>query len=270
MSAKADTWMAFYVGDYVTNTMHLTTRQHGGYLLLILTAWKACGVLPGTDAALSAIARLSAKEWREDGDTLKAFLTRRGDEWIHERVMFEWNEAHRLSDLKSKAGREGANRRWAGRANGRPMADPLANAQQNDAPSQSHTPEEEITLTVRVEREGADALAPPKGAQHGKSGTRIPDAWRPCIAGRAFASERGLDPDATADAFTDWWTAASGAKAVKRDWDAAFRTWCRRDSGSSMGPRPASPVRPSRGNDAVFEHLAVIANRGGNEPGFRG
>lgn len=129
-------WMAFNVDDYVSNTMHLTTRQHGGYILLICAAWKAKGLLPGSDAALMAIAKLSAKEWREDGDVLKAFLTERGDGWVHERVEFEWKDAQALIDAKSKAGREGARKRWHGRR----IAEPSQTQRQNDAPQPSPKP----------------------------------------------------------------------------------------------------------------------------------
>lgn len=116
-------WMAFDVGDYVSNTMHLTTRQHGGYILLICAAWNGKGFLPGTDAGLMMITKLQPKEWKDDGPVLKNFLTRRGDAWVHERVEFEWKDACALIGAKSKAGKKGARKRWEGRANGKPMAD---------------------------------------------------------------------------------------------------------------------------------------------------
>lgn len=134
-------WMAFDVADYVANTLHLTTRQHGGYVLLICAAWSGKGALPGTDAALASIAKLSTREWREDGAALKAFLTRRGDEWIHERVEFEWNDAQSLIAAKSKAGKEGARRRWEGRAKAKWIADPSQTHGQTDAPLPLPLPE---------------------------------------------------------------------------------------------------------------------------------
>lgn len=135
---KADTWMAFYVGDYVTDTMHLTTRQHGAYLLLIIAAWKGGGWVTGSDTALMAITKLSLKEWQQDGPALLPFFVKDGDKLRHNRVAFEWNEAQRRTADKSRAGRAGASKRWHGVANGSAIAEPMPEQSQVDAHSQSH------------------------------------------------------------------------------------------------------------------------------------
>jgi len=134
----------------------------------------------------------------------------------------------------------------------------------SETPSESET-EAETEQTLAKARERAPMPSTPKGSTNGKSGTRLPEGWRPDAAGRAYAAERGIDPDTTADAFADWWLAANGPTALKRDWNAAFRTWCRRDAARPVGRSATSPVRAPRGNDAFYEQLAVIASRDGND-----
>ena len=51
-------YMPFFVGDYLADTSHLTTTQHGAYLLLIMHYW-ATGGLPTTDRELRTIVGMS-------------------------------------------------------------------------------------------------------------------------------------------------------------------------------------------------------------------
>jgi hypothetical protein len=70
----------------------------------------------------------------------------------------------------------------------------------------------------------------PTGKRNGGSaerGTRLPADWHPAAADTLRACSEGLDPEEEAGAFRDFWIAEDGPKAIKRDWNAAFRTWCR-------------------------------------------
>lgn len=100
-------------------------------------------------------------------------------------------------------------------------------------------------------------------------GTRLPDDWQPSADERGFASDLGMDPDATASSFRDYWVAVAGAKGRKADWPATWRNWCRRDAerrqpSGALGPLGQGKARrfqSPRGNDAFYEQLADIARR---------
>lgn len=107
MTKKTDTWMPFYVTDYLGDTMHLSTTQHGAYLLLLLACWKAGGELPDDDAQLAAITRMPAGDWKRCAPVLRRFFDDGGGVLLHGRVKKELDRAKELSAKRSAIGMKG-------------------------------------------------------------------------------------------------------------------------------------------------------------------
>lgn len=101
MSAPA--WMPLYVADYLADTGHLSTVEHGAYILLIMHYWQNGG-LPLEDAKLARICRLSPKEWASIRDTIADLFA---EGWRHKRVEEELSTAVDVIGKKSAAGRAG-------------------------------------------------------------------------------------------------------------------------------------------------------------------
>jgi len=125
VTKKTDTWMPLYVTDYLGDTMHLSTTQHGAYLLLLLACWKSDGVLPDDDAQLAAITRLSLADWKKNAAVLRRFfsLTEQGLE--HGRVRKELDKAVALSNKRAAVGAAGAASKWgesSGKTSGKTAA----------------------------------------------------------------------------------------------------------------------------------------------------
>jgi uncharacterized protein YdaU (DUF1376 family) len=110
--AATDHWMRFNVGDYLADTMHLSTFQHGIYVLLIMHYFKR-GELPSDDPALARIAHTSVPQWRRQSAPVMSLFTRQGEHWVHRRIDAERERARNISEVKQAAGKQGASRRWA-------------------------------------------------------------------------------------------------------------------------------------------------------------
>ena len=109
--AATDHWMRFNVGDYLADTMHLTTFQHGIYLLLIMHYFKR-GELPDDDASLARIAGVNVPQWRRQSAPVMALFSRQNGAWNHHRIDAERERARGISEVKQAAGKQGAERRW--------------------------------------------------------------------------------------------------------------------------------------------------------------
>jgi|GEM_PF-1275101 len=113
--SRHDTWMPLYVGDYLADTLHLTTRQHGAYLLLLMHAWRNEGFIPHNPEELAAVSRMSGKEWAKDGACILRFFDEdpsgEGGYFCHQRVMKELAVAEAMTQQRSKAGKASAAKR---------------------------------------------------------------------------------------------------------------------------------------------------------------
>lgn len=96
-------FMPLYVADYLADAAHLTTEEHGAYLLLIMTYWQRGKPLPADPAKLARIARLPNERWADVEQTLNEFFTTEDGCWHHKRIDAELEKVRDKSDKAKRA-----------------------------------------------------------------------------------------------------------------------------------------------------------------------
>jgi len=100
-----------YIGDYLADTMHLSTEQHGAYLLLLFHLWRR-GILQDDDVVLAQITGLSIKAWSTCRTVLAEFFEIRDGLWHHGRVERERIKVATKQQYNSSRAKLGASSRW--------------------------------------------------------------------------------------------------------------------------------------------------------------
>jgi uncharacterized protein YdaU (DUF1376 family) len=158
--------LPLHIGDYLADTMHLTTEQHGAYLLLLMAYWKNQGPLPDDAHALAAIARIPYKKWSRIWGALESFFVRGNGVISNRRSDHEIDRAISISSARSTAGKSGATSRWHGKGNAIANGKGITTPQQIDGPSPSplhkDTPVEEESLIPAREERAPDVDRGPK------------------------------------------------------------------------------------------------------------
>jgi uncharacterized protein YdaU (DUF1376 family) len=127
--------MPWYIGDYLRDTAHLTTEQHGAYMLLIAHCWQH-GAIPSDDQGRATVAKLSARRWKTLSATILAFFNEDG---THRRITKELERAEIVSTKRKIAGSKGGARSAIARAKRGPSLKQMAQQNSSNSLSNSHS-----------------------------------------------------------------------------------------------------------------------------------
>jgi uncharacterized protein YdaU (DUF1376 family) len=95
--------MYLWTDAYLADTGHLTTFEHGAYLLILMAMWRAGGSLPNTEITLARTARTTIDRWRKIAPTIHAMLTIEGDRITQKRLRAELTAStERLQRLSAR------------------------------------------------------------------------------------------------------------------------------------------------------------------------
>jgi uncharacterized protein YdaU (DUF1376 family) len=203
-------FMQLYVGDYLSDTLHLTTEQHGAYMLLLMTMWRAGAELPNDPAKLARICRVSPKRWPSVWAEIEGFFTVDGGVIRNARLTKEHQKAVSISQERKTAGKKGGEAKAL-----KDKEAALANAKAGLQHSQKSEPYKEDTDVSSLPRKRATRLSPEWFLPSDWGDWAISEGWPESVI-RAEAAK-----------FKDYWTSKAGRDAAKMDWGATFRNWMR-------------------------------------------
>ena len=210
-------------------TAALTLEEEAAYLRIVNTINLHDGPVPNVDRVLAGMFRVSTRKARSLRDRLIAVgkITVEGG--------FIWNDRARLEVKSRSVHREKQAEKGAkgGRTTAERNAKALKDKESDAAPAQARREEK------RREKEE------PKGSS--KKGSRLSPDWVLTKAWGDEAMRIGLSEAGArkqAERFKDYWISLPGQKAVKTDWMAVWRNWCRKhveDQAARSGVSENSP-----------------------------
>jgi uncharacterized protein YdaU (DUF1376 family) len=112
-------WFPFWPRDYLADTQHLTTAEHGAYCLLILHYWTTGGLVDDDDE-LARITRQPLKSWRRMRPTIARFFH---DGWRHKRIDQDIAKLGQVVAKRQAAGSIGGTRASINRQRGQQLLD---------------------------------------------------------------------------------------------------------------------------------------------------
>ncbi|WP_443692634.1 YdaU family protein [Pseudomonas sp.] len=224
-------YMQLYVADYLADTMHLTTEEHGAYLLLIFNYWQTGKPIPVS--RLARITRLSNERWTDVERSLGEFFNERSGEWVHDRIERDLEALHATQAQRIAAGKASAEAR-------KNAAKPRPKASRNDRSTpveisfNENSTNKEEKRREDIDQEQTPPLSPlsenpvqpPAAAPEPKPKrkSRLPEPFNVSGDMRKWAADRAPAVHLVneTEKFVNYWR---GNGTTKADWIATWRNW---------------------------------------------
>ena len=106
---KKPSHIPLFPDAYHRDTTHLTTEEHGAYLLLMMAAWGSddC-TLPNDEKRLAALAKMPVAKWRKIAPTILELWTIDKGRIFQKRLLKEWHYVQQTRGKRKAA----ADTRW--------------------------------------------------------------------------------------------------------------------------------------------------------------
>lgn len=161
--------LPLWTDAYLADTRHLSTLEHGAYLLLLMEAWRrpACS-LPDNDTLLARLAGLSEEDWAGVKPTVMSFwkYDGRSKEWQQKRLLKERVFVKKHSQSQS----DRALKRWdkTKKDHAAAMPDTMPDECPDDAPTPIKKERKKEAEELRGDGPEPDAPAEPPDRPTGK------------------------------------------------------------------------------------------------------
>lgn len=212
-------YMKFYAADYLADTAHLTTLEHGAYLLLILTYWQTGKPLPNDHKKLARICRMRPEKFKLIANSVLSFfklVSHDGESvLIHKRIDEELVKFRKKSDAARVAGQSSAKKRWGEKVTDvkQTFNENITDVKQNGNHTDTDIDIKEIPTTNVVVTKKKVCVSWPEDFC-------VTDHHRELAAKNDWPN-----PDDEFEAFKDFHVSKGNRFA---DWDRAFYTWLRK------------------------------------------
>lgn len=251
--------LPLWTDAYLADTRHLTTHEHGAYLLLLMEAWRHpdCS-LPDNDRVLARLTCMNPGRWARCKDTVLAFFELGDDgRWRQKRLTKERLRVDEWRLTQSKKGKASAKAR-ALKNNG---SDSTSVPTQRQPGGNNH---------IHIQTQN------PKRDSEGARKTLPPDDFAPTESTLKHGRERGLSDEHIHEAAIAYrnWCIANDKRRTARGHQAGLQNWLKTDAQDAQpsARRPANGHgrRTQREIKHDFAHAAreiVDEERGGGEVG---
>ena len=230
-----------HFGDWARDTAHLSMLEDGAYNRLCDLYYVRETPLPKDLPACCRLVRAVSKPERDAvRSVLEEFFYEAEDGWRHKRCDEE------IDRFRAKSGKAAAsaNARWKkGEVQSERNANASANAMRTHSDGNANGMPR-ARAGGRAPTPQAPNTIPTESKTPRGRGSRLPIDWTPGDTGFAFAAQQGLangKAQAELEKFRDHWTAATGQKATKADWQAAWRTWIRNSIEFARNGKSGTP-----------------------------